>query len=98
MSPWLFALLIVLAFAVCPLTMWVTSKVTRRKMSCEMWGTGTVKRSASQADLEARKFELEKEMALVKEEQRLAALRLNDGVEGPPQLVQGARDEATRNN
>jgi hypothetical protein len=64
MPLWLLPLVIALAVAACPVTMWVTSKLTRRKISCAIWGLSAASKDPSSViDLEARKAEVDRAIA-----------------------------------
>ncbi len=67
MPIWALALLILVALLACPMSMWVLSKTTRRKMSCPMCAVGA-EHGHAPADLEARKATVDREIAQVRAE------------------------------
>ena len=67
MPVWAFAVLIPVALLACPLSMWVMSKVTRRKMSCVMCQVGPEDDHPNTLEhLEVRKAAVEREIVQVK--------------------------------
>jgi uncharacterized small protein (DUF1192 family) len=69
MPAWAFVTIILVAFLACPLSMWMMSKVMRRKVSCGMCSFGTeAKKISTLAELEARRVAVEREITQVKVE------------------------------
>ncbi len=69
MPLWAFAVIIPVALLACPLSMWVMSKVMKRKGSCAMCAVGAHSSHENTAvDLEGRKAAVEREIAQVKTE------------------------------
>ena len=69
MPVWAFVALVPVALLACPLSMWVISKVTRRKMSCAMCQVGLRGEHANTLEhLEPRKAAVDREIAQVRTE------------------------------